>query len=47
MTYLTRDEDRSTTRGTEMQKHKSRVSIVMCVNADGSHVLPVSYIEPA
>ena len=47
MTYLTRDENRSTTRGTEMHKHKSRVSIVMCVNADGSPVLPVSYIGTA
>ena len=47
MTYLTRDEDRSTTRGMEVQKHKSRVSIVMCVNADGSHVLPVSYTGTA
>ena len=47
MTYLTRDEDRSSTRGTELQKHKQRFSIVMCVNADGSHTLQVSYIGTA
>ncbi len=39
--YFTRNESRSTTRGTELQKHKRRVSILMCMNADGSHVLPV------
>ena len=47
MTYLTRDESRPATRGTEMQKDKRRVSIVMCVNADSSNVLPVSYVGTA
>ena len=46
-TYLTDDEDRNTTRGTDLQKHKRRVSIVMCTNADGSHIVPVSYIGAA
>ena len=43
-TYLTASENRAETRGTEMQKHKQSVSIVMCVNADGSHAFPVHYI---
>ena len=29
----------------KLQKHKRFVSIVMCVNADGSDVFPVSYID--
>ena len=43
-TYLTASENRAETRGTEMQKYKQRVSIEMCVNADGSHAFPVHYI---
>ena len=43
-TYLFALEDRSTTRGTELQKHKSRVTAVLCVNTDGSHTLPPRYI---
>ena len=43
-TYLLASEDRRTTRGTELQKHKSRVTAVLCVNADGSHTVPPRYI---
>ena len=46
-TYLTAGECRASTRGTEMQKHKQRVTIVMCINADGSHAFPVYYIRKA
>ena len=42
--YLTSNENRSETRGTELQTHKQRVSIVMAVNADGSHSFPEHYI---
>ncbi len=42
--YLDGNEDRRETRGTSMQKHKKRVTIVLCVNADGSHNFPVQYI---
>ena len=43
-TYLLASEDRRSTRGTELQKHKSRVTALLCVNADGSHTLPRLYI---
>ena len=46
-TYLTQEGSSSTSRGTERQKHKRCVSIVMCINAGGSHGLSVSYIGTA
>ena len=41
--YLAANEIRQDARGTEFQKHKRRISIVMCVNYDGSHIFSVSY----
>ena len=41
---LARNENRKETHGTEFLKHKMRVTIVICVNADGSHVFPAYYI---
>jgi len=43
-TYLMQSESRDDTRGTDLQKYKQRLSIVFCVNADGSHKLPMRYI---
>ena len=43
-TYLTANESKRGTRSTEFQKQKSRISIVMCVNCDGCHILPVCHI---
>ena len=40
-TYLLAFEDRRNTRGTELQKYKSRVTAVLCVNAGGSHAVPL------
>ena len=45
--YLSANERRSQTRGTEFNKHKERVTIVLSCNADGSHILPVQYIGSA
>ena len=42
--YLTNNENRSETRGAGLQTYKQRVSIVMAVNADGSHSFPVHFI---
>ena len=42
--YLSGNENPSTTRGTDLQKYKARITIVLCVNADGSHSVPVRYI---
>ena len=46
-TYLIVAKCRVSARGTEMQKHKQRVTIFMCINADGSHAFPVYYAEKA
>ena len=46
-TYLAANESRNDTRGTELQKHERRFSIVMWVNSDGSHILSVSYLGTA
>ena len=43
-TYLSGSESRKNTRGTEMTKHKERVTVVLACNADGSIFLPVNYI---
>ena len=40
-TYLTESKIREKTRGTEFQKHKQRISIVMCFYADVSYAYPV------
>lgn len=45
MTYLTQDEHTSSTKGREIRKHKRRVRIFMCKNADGIHVLTVSWLS--
>ncbi len=42
--YLSPAETRKTVRGTELQKQKARITVVLCVNADGSHNIPVRYI---
>ena len=42
--YLASNEHRKETHGTELYKQKMHVTIVKCVNADGSHILPVNYI---
>ena len=36
-TYLLAEENRAETRVTSMQNHKNCITIVLCVNADGSH----------
>ena len=46
-TYLTANESRRDTRGTEFQKQKRSISILMCINFDGSHILPTCYIGTA
>ena len=46
-TYLTVNGSRRDKRGTESQKQKNRISIVMRVNCDGCHILPVCYIGTA
>ena len=38
------NENLSTTRGTDQQKYKARITIVSWVNADGSHSVSVRYI---
>ena len=38
-TYLLQSEDDSATGGTELQKQKQRITVVLCVNADGHHSL--------
>ncbi len=43
-TYLTREESRNDTRDALYQKHENRVTIVLAVNADTIHSLPVNYI---
>ncbi len=45
--YLAPSEDPRRARGTELQRHKARFTIVLCVNADGSHSVPVRYVERA
>ncbi len=42
--YLVESEIRRDVCGTEFQKQKSRLSMVFCVNTDGSHMLPMKYI---
>ena len=45
--YQSGSEQRDSVRGMEFGKHKERVTIVFACNADGSHVLPVSYLGSA
>ncbi len=42
--YLTGNEVRSNVEGTSFQKRKQRITTVYCVNATGSHKLPMKYI---
>ena len=42
--YLLASENRSEIRVTELQRHKHRLSLVFCVNADASHSFPISFI---
>ena len=42
-TYLLRNEGRATVCGTELQEQKPGVTAVFCINADGSHALPMRY----
>ena len=44
MSYLSSSEIRLDVRGTDLQRNKNRITIVMAVNADGLHILPVWYI---
>ena len=40
-------EDPRHARGTELQRHKARITIVLCINADDSHSVPVRYVGHA
>ena len=42
--YLAPTESSRTVRGTDLQRSKARISILLCVNGDGSHYVPVQYI---
>ena len=42
--YLAPTESSQTVRGTDFQRQRARVSIVLYVNGDGLHNLPVRYI---
>ena len=44
MSYFSFSEIRRDVRGIDLQRNKNRITIVMAVNADGSHILPVWYI---
>ena len=39
--YLAPSESSRTVRGTDLQRNKARISIVLCVNGDDSHFAPV------
>ena len=45
--YLSLNEDPRHARGTELQRQKARITIVPCVDADGSHSVPVNYVGHA
>ncbi len=42
--YSSPSETRRTVRATELLKEKARITVVFCVNADGSQNIPVRYI---
>lgn len=42
--YLAPNENRRNTRGTDLQNHKQRMTISLCCNADGSHIVPTRHI---
>ena len=44
MSYLSPTENRQNVLGTDLQRNKNRITIVLRVNGDGSHTMPVSYI---
>ncbi len=41
MSYLSSKESRASAHVTGLQHHKNRISIVLCVNSDGSHTVSV------
>ena len=43
--YLAPTESSRTVYGTDLQRNKARIIIVLCVNGDGSHFVPVQYID--
>ena len=45
--YLTSSEIFREARGTDFRKQKARITIVVSVNADSSHYVPVRYIGHA
>ena len=42
--YLAPTESSQTVRGTDFQRQRARVSIVLYVNGDGLHNVPVQYM---
>ena len=44
-TYLSLKEVRREIRSTMMLRHKNRVTVVLCMNGDGSHTIPVTFVE--
>ncbi len=44
LSYLPPTENRQNVFGTDLQRNKDRITIVLCVNGDGSHTIPVSYV---
>ena len=42
--YLGPTQNSRTVRGTDLKSNKARVSIFLCVNGDGSHLVPVQFI---
>ena len=42
--YLVPCENRASARGTDLQRHKIRITIILCVNGDGSHSVLCRYI---
>lgn len=42
--YLSANEVREDARSTELQKNKNRMTMVLALNADGSHMLPMKYV---
>ena len=45
--YLAPNKDPRHARGAELQRHKSRITIVLCVKSDGSYSVPVCYVGHA
>ena len=47
ISHLSSSENRRHVRGTDLQRNKDRITIVLFVNADGTQILPVWYIGHA